>query len=79
MRTSRTSRSFIVAIASLMSVTSIAQQPTPPPSGVADPRVEQYKRDVTLEVDGLGEMVQRMNDQVFSFAELGFQEFETSK
>src|SRR2546422_5430680 len=24
-------------------------------------------------------MVQRMNDQVFSFAELGFQEFETSK
>ena len=75
----RTSRLFIVAIASLMSVTSIAQQPTPPPSGVADPRVEQYKRDVTLEVDGLGEMVQRMNDQVFSFAELGFQEFETSK
>src|SRR4029078_2380526 len=35
--------------------------------------------DAGLEVDGLGEMVARMNDQVFSFGELGFQEFETSK
>ena len=32
-----------------------------------------------MEVDAMGENIQKMNDQVFSFAELGFQEFETSK
>ena len=45
----------------------------------ANPRLEQYKRDVGLEVDGMREDIARMNDTVFSFAELGFQEFETSK
>ncbi|HEV3060127.1 MAG TPA: amidohydrolase [Vicinamibacterales bacterium] len=45
----------------------------------ANPKLEQYKKDVALEVDGQREDIQRMNDQVFSFAEPGFQEFETSK
>src|SRR5262245_22796580 len=49
------------------------------PAAPADPKIEQYKRDVGLEVDGMREDIARMNDQVFSFAELGFQEFETSK
>ena len=48
-----------------------AQQPAPPPS---NPTADQYKRDVALEVDGMREDIARMNDQVFSFAELGFQE-----
>ena len=52
-----------------------ARPPAPPPNPTAD----RYKRDVALEVDGMREDVARMNDQVFSFAELGFQEFETSK
>src|SRR5512143_2624157 len=76
-------RFAIAVIVSLLSVTPLAQQPSreqaPAPPSSANPRLDQYKRDVGLEVDGLGEMVQRMNDQVFSFAELGFQEFETSK
>jgi aminobenzoyl-glutamate utilization protein B len=45
----------------------------------ANPKLEQYKKDVGLEVDSMGELVQKMNDQVFSYGELGFQEFETSK
>jgi aminobenzoyl-glutamate utilization protein B len=49
--------------------------PVPP----ANPKLETYKRDVGLEVDGMREEIARMNDTVFSFAELGFQEFETSK
>ena len=78
----RTFRFFVAAIAFLFAATLIAQQPPSPAAAAqapANPRLDQYKRDVGLEVDGLGEMVQRMNDQVFSFAELGFQEFETSK
>ena len=77
-----TSRFLVAAVASVLSVTPIAQQPQQTSAdqpGAANRRLDQYKRDVGLEVDGLGEMVQRMNDQVFSFAELGFQEFETSK
>jgi aminobenzoyl-glutamate utilization protein B len=52
-----------------------AQQPQAP----ANPKLDAYKRDVALEVDGMREDIARMNDTVFSFAELGFQEFETSK
>src|SRR5262245_51843887 len=58
-----------------------AQQPPAPAAAAApaNPKLEQYKKDVALEVDGMREDIQRMNDQVFSFGELGFQEFETSK
>jgi len=52
---------------------------TQSPAATSNPRTDQLKRDVGLEVDSMREDVARMNDQVFSFAELGFQEFETSK
>jgi aminobenzoyl-glutamate utilization protein B len=60
---------------------SLAAQQPPPASAPApaDPKLEQFKKDVVLEVDGQKEDLQRMNDMVFSFAEPGFQEFETSK
>jgi aminobenzoyl-glutamate utilization protein B len=77
----RTSRLLVALLTSLLSVTPIAHEaPTAQPATPSQRGDEaQLKRDVGLEVDGLGEMVQRMNDQVFSFGELGFQEFETSK
>jgi aminobenzoyl-glutamate utilization protein B len=61
-----------------------AQQPAPAPApapaaAASNPRTDQFKRDVGLEVDAMGENIQKMNDTVFSFAEPGFQEFETSK
>src|SRR5437879_3450888 len=56
-----------------------APAPAAKPAAAADPKIEQYKRDVGLEVDSMREDIARMNDQVFSFGELGFQEFETSK
>jgi aminobenzoyl-glutamate utilization protein B len=64
-----------------VSVGAAPQQPATaaPAQAPANPQLEQYKRDVALEVDGMREDIQRMNDQVFSFGELGFQEFETSK
>ena len=45
----------------------------------ASPQLAQYKQNVGLEVDAMGENIQKMNDTVFSFAELGFQEYETTK
>jgi aminobenzoyl-glutamate utilization protein B len=58
-----------------------AQAPQPPAPAAAppSPQLAQYKQNVGLEVDAMGENIQKMNDQVFSFAELGFQEYETTK
>jgi aminobenzoyl-glutamate utilization protein B len=71
-------------IACIAAITvSLTAAPRQPPAAVpaapANPRLDQMKRDVGLEVDGLQENIQKMNDTVFSFAEPGFQEFETSK
>src|SRR6185503_19564555 len=73
-----------LVIAVTVSVGAAPQTPASAPAQAsaqspANPKLDQYKRDVALEVDGMREDIQRMNDQVFSFAELGFQEFETSK
>jgi aminobenzoyl-glutamate utilization protein B len=71
-----------VALAVSSSLGVVAQTPPPPqPAGQRpiDPRVDQLKRDLAVEIDGMREQAQQMVDQVFSFGELGFQEFETSK
>ena len=41
-------------------------------------KVESWKSEVMKNVDGKYKMAQEMVDMVFSFAELGFQETETS-
>src|SRR5713226_8053037 len=58
-----------------------AQPPQPPAASVApaNPQLDQYKRNVGLEVDAMQENIQKWNDSVFSFGELGFQEIETTK
>jgi aminobenzoyl-glutamate utilization protein B len=74
------SRFYTWLVALTATVSLSAQQPASSrPPAAPNPKVEQYKKDVALEVDGMREDIQRMNDQVFSFAEPGFQEFETSK
>src|SRR6266581_2552152 len=74
---------MVLAVAATVSLTaSPPQQPVPAPGlprPPSNPKTDQYKRDVGLEVDSMREDIARMNDQVFSFGELGFQEFETSK
>jgi len=58
-----------------------AQPPQPPVANAAavNPQLDQYKRNVGLEVDAMQENIQKWNDSVFSFGELGFQEVETTK
>ena len=45
----------------------------------ASPELEAMKAEVAKKIDGKAKMIQEMVDQVFSFGELGMQEFETSK
>jgi aminobenzoyl-glutamate utilization protein B len=55
--------------------------PQPPPLNLpADsPRIAALKNEAVAEVEKLKEFSAQMVDQVFSYGELGFQEFETSK
>lgn len=58
-------------------------QKTPPsatrPAAKTDPRVPLLKKEAADEVERLREFTQQMVDMIFSFGELGFQEFETSR
>ena len=55
----------------------------PPPAAESQPgsddRLERLKLEVLEKIDGRRAFVQRMVDSLFSFAELGFQEFETQR
>jgi aminobenzoyl-glutamate utilization protein B len=79
----RMSRLPLIAVLAAVTVSLTAQSQPPAPAAAppapGNPRLDQMKRDVGLEVDGMQENIQKMNDTVFSFAEPGFQEFETSK
>jgi len=44
-----------------------------------DPRLESLKQTLAAEVESRAKLTQEINDQIFSYGELGFQEFETSK
>jgi hypothetical protein len=79
----RTFRLLLIGGAIALTVSLPAAQqpaPTPPSTGSgqapvttapSNPRTDQFKRDVGLEVDAMGENIQKMNDMVFSFAEPG--------
>ena len=43
------------------------------------PQLDALKAEAAKEIDAKAKMIQEMVDQVFSFGELGMQEFETSK
>src|SRR3954454_9242621 len=79
MRTSRLMLLAGVALALTTSFPNAQQPPASAPAAASNPRTDQFKRDVGMEVDAMGENIQKMNDMGFSFAEPGFQEVETSK
>lgn len=62
------------ALALAISTAAFAQQRSPQVG-----RLAQYKRQAVADVEARREFTQQMVDQIFSYAELGFQEFETSR
>ena len=78
-----TSRPWVLAVLvalTAMSATSSTQ--TKPAAGAAvpvPPKLDAFKKDAAASIDGMYDSTQQMIDQVFSFGELGFQEFETQK
>ncbi len=76
----------IASLAACLPMALSAQRPSA--GGAADsikytyptsPQLEAMKAEVAKEIDGKAKMIQEMVDQVFSYGELGMQEFETSK
>jgi aminobenzoyl-glutamate utilization protein B len=66
----RVALAVIVLLASI--VATPAQQSAPP-------KLAAYKTEATATIDGMYDLAQQMVDSVFSFSELGFQEFETQR
>src|SRR5262249_31098915 len=62
-----------VCILTLSALCALAQTKTSPEKEAA------MKADLTGQIDGMKKQAQVMVDSVFSFAELGFQEFETTR
>ncbi len=63
-----------LSTAIFLTATCAFAQPKPP-----SPKEAGMNADVIGQIDGMKKQTQVMVDTVFSFAELGFQEFETSK
>ena len=69
----RQSRFGVVALALLIAALIAT------PVAAQNARLDALKAEVARDVDSRAKFIQQMVDQVFSYGELGFQEFETSK
>jgi aminobenzoyl-glutamate utilization protein B len=67
---------LFLALATVLAPPGAGQQPKP---ARPDPRLAALKKDVVADVESRAKFTADMVDQIFSFGELGFQEFETSK
>ena len=62
------------------SMQGTAAQPRAAVPGAAVPaKLADYKKEAAASIDGMYDVTQQMIDSVFSFGELGFQEYETQK
>ncbi len=72
-----------VALIALGATASPTTQATPAASAsapaAAPPELAAYKQEVATSIDGMYDLAQQMVDSVFSFGEIGFQEFETER
>ena len=65
---------FLLLIATMVASCAVAQK-----TSSADKKLAALKKEAKAKIDAKAKMAQVMVDKVFSFAELGFQEEETSK
>jgi aminobenzoyl-glutamate utilization protein B len=72
-------RPLVIAGLTLMALSAPASGQRPVRPQVPNAKLTQLKREVVQDVDARAQFTQQMVDQIFSFGELGFQEFETSR
>ena len=73
----------VVAIVATLTGVAAQQPPQPvvatTPALDADPRLDDFKQEVTVDIEARRDFTQQIVDSIFSFSELGFQEFETQR
>ena len=83
MKTVRTTLTWMFGLAvAVATLNGVAAQPTPQSAATApdaDPRLGDFKQEVLVDIDSRRDFTQQMVDSIFSFSELGFQEFETQR
>lgn len=70
---------FIIALTFLLSSGIAFSQKKKKATTTPPDKLELLKQEVIMKIDDRQKFTQEVNDQIFSFGELGFQEFETSK
>jgi aminobenzoyl-glutamate utilization protein B len=70
-------RAPVLALAALAMVTAAAFAPLSAQS-LTPGQLEAWKAELVADIDSKAKLTQEIVDQIFSFAELGFQEYETS-
>jgi len=72
---------LVAVLASSAVPTTQSQQPaaTPAAARPMPPKLAVYKQEAAASIDGMYDLAQQMVDSVFSFSEIGFQEFETQR
>jgi len=69
----------LALVSGLVAAAGAQEAPAPTAIPKDTPRVEKMKQDALASVDDMATFTQQMVDSIYSFGELGFQEFETSK
>ncbi len=73
----------IAAVAAVALVLFVLPQPEPlateMPPGAESPRLTELKQEVVVDIESRRDFTQQMVDMIYSFNELGFQEFETQR
>src|SRR5262245_34196254 len=72
-------RALGLALASALAQFMCAAQPSGASPGAADPRLAELKRAAIAEVEQRRVLTQQIVDSLFSFSEIGYQEFETQR
>jgi aminobenzoyl-glutamate utilization protein B len=79
MRVYRTSALLVPIALIVMSASLRTQRVATPAAAPAPPKLAAYKTEAAASIDGMYDFAQQMVDSVFSFSELGFQEFDTQR
>src|SRR6476619_324094 len=67
-----------VVVAVPLAQTPVAPKAPPKPSAAAS-RLDSFQQQAVADVESHAQFSQQMVDQIFSYGELGFQEFETNR
>jgi aminobenzoyl-glutamate utilization protein B len=76
---SKTHVASAVIVAVVLAAAPLAQHRGPASARADEPRIGQLKKEAVADVESMATFTQQMVDQIFSYGELGFQEFETHR